>query len=294
MNQCFKLNIAIRKKLHFDRNLLKSILRLSGWMTISNIVVPLIVYLDRFLIGALVSATAITYYSTPYEVITKLLLVPSAITGVLFPAFSSNYLINPDFTKKLSLKAIKYVFIILAPIIFLIVVFAKEGMGLWLGVKFAENSSLILQLLAIGVLFNSIAYVPFTFLQGIGRPDITAKIHLIEFPIYLFAMWIAVKYKGINGAAFIFLTRMVVDALIFFLITKKMISTHFEFKFKITYIFLIVLSIASIFCVLSSDIVIKSIISPTILVTFLFISWHYFLNEEERIFLISRLKIFSA
>ncbi|WP_419776316.1 oligosaccharide flippase family protein, partial [Lactobacillus helveticus] len=57
---------------------IKPLLRMGSWMTVSNIVGPVMVYSDRFLIGALVSMTAVSYYVTPYEVVTKLLIVPGA------------------------------------------------------------------------------------------------------------------------------------------------------------------------------------------------------------------------
>jgi len=38
---------------------------------VTNVVSPLLVTFDRFLIGALVSVTAVAYYATPFEVVTK-------------------------------------------------------------------------------------------------------------------------------------------------------------------------------------------------------------------------------
>lgn len=293
ITQCFKLNRDIKSKIYFDSRLVKPILKLSGWMTVSNFIVPLIVYMDRFLIGALVSATAIAYYATPYEVISKLLIIPSALTGVLFPMFSASYLNNPSFTKQVSLKAVKYIFFLLYPIVLLIITFAHEGLGLWLGKNFAENSSFILQLLAAGVLINSISYIPFAFLEGIGRPDITAKIQLIEFPLYLFAMWFAIKQAGINGAALVWFLRMVIDALILFLFAKRIISSHFEFKFKLSYLFIFSLIAASFFPVLISATVLKFILVLIVLLIFSIISWKFFLSENEKMFLISCIKIFN-
>ena len=52
------------------------LLRVGGWMMVSNVVSPMMVYLDRFVIGALIGMTAVTYYVTPFEVISKLLIVP--------------------------------------------------------------------------------------------------------------------------------------------------------------------------------------------------------------------------
>jgi O-antigen/teichoic acid export membrane protein len=292
--QCFKLDIKIENKIYFKKNLVKPILKLSGWLTISNIIVPLIVYMDRFMIGALVSAAAIAYYATPYEAVTKLLLIPGALIGVLFPAFSASFLTNPNFTKKLSLKAVKYSFIFLYPVVLLIITFAHEGMSLWLGKNFAENSSLILQLLAAGVLFNGLAYIPFTYLQGIGRADITAKVNLIELPFYFFAMWFAIKYIGINGAALVWLLRMMIDALILFLFAQKTMSGHFQFKFELNYLYVIILIIASIFPFLINNLGLKLILTSIILLTFIFISWRFLLLEEEKMFLISRIRIFNS
>jgi O-antigen/teichoic acid export membrane protein len=291
--QCFKINIDIKNKISFELKLAKPILKLSGWMTVSNIIVPVLIYLDRFLIGALVSATAIAYYATPYEAITKLLLVPGALIAVLFPAFSATYLSNSDYTKKLSLRAVKYIFIFLFPFVFLIITFAHELMGLWLGIKFAENSTFVLQLLSLGVFFNGIAYIPFTYLQGVGRPDITAKVNLIELPFYFIGMWLAVKYMGIDGAALVWMIRMFVDGLILFLFSKKIISAHFEFKVKSAYIYIFILIIASVFAALNSLMYLKIILASAITFSFLFIAWKFLLLHEERIFLTSYIRIFK-
>ena len=294
LRQCFKLNTTIKNERKIDSSLFKPIFKLSGWMTISNIIVPLISYMDRFLIGSLASAAAITFYATPYEVVTKLLLIPGAVVGVLFPAFSANYSSNPDFTKKLSIKAVKYIFIILYPIVLLIMVFAKEGMNIWLGQKFVENSTVVLQLLAAGVLFNSLAYIPFTFLQGIGRPDITAKINLFELPVYLFAMWFSIKAQGIKGAAIVWLIRMFVDAVLMFVFAKKQIVDHLKYNFKLQHLFILILIATSVFPVLIYDIFLKFILTVIIIVVFSFISWKYILQKEERIFLISRIKFLTS
>jgi len=60
----------------------------GGWMTVSNIVGPIMGYLDRFVVGAFASAQALAYYATPQELISKLSIVPSALMGVLFPQFA--------------------------------------------------------------------------------------------------------------------------------------------------------------------------------------------------------------
>jgi O-antigen/teichoic acid export membrane protein len=187
--ECLKTNHQIRKEFRISFELMKQVLKLSGWITVSNIVGPLFIYLDRFFIGAIITVAAITYYATPFEVITKLLLIPGALVAVLFPMFSQSYYKNPQYSKTLFKKGVKFIYLFLYPIILLIMTFAYEAMNAWMGLEFADNSSLILQLLSFGVLLNSLAYIPFHYLQGIGKPDIPAKINLLELPFYLLAAW---------------------------------------------------------------------------------------------------------
>jgi O-antigen/teichoic acid export membrane protein len=117
-----------------------------------------------------------------------------------------------DHARALFGKGIRYVFASVFPIVTLIVLFAEKGLRWWLNAEFAQNSTLVLQWLAVGVLFNSLAQIPFVLLQSAGRPDITAKIHLIELPFYLLALWLLVSEVGINGAAMAWCARSMLDA----------------------------------------------------------------------------------
>ncbi|MFO0170882.1 MAG: oligosaccharide flippase family protein, partial [Aphanizomenon sp.] len=158
-------------------------------MTLTNIVSPLMVYMDRFLIGGLISVSAVAYYTTPYEVVTKLWLIPGSLVSVLFPAFSTSFVQEPLRVKQLFNRGVKYIFLILFPITLVIITFANEALTLWIGKDFAQNSTQVLQWLAIGVFINSLSQVPFALIQGVGRPDITAKFHFIELPFYVMILW---------------------------------------------------------------------------------------------------------
>jgi O-antigen/teichoic acid export membrane protein len=197
------------------------LLKFGTWMTISNIVGPIMVYMDRFFIGALISLSAVAYYVTPYELVTKLWIVPGSIVSVIFPAFAANFLRNQDKTKLYYGRSIKYIFFILFPVALVIICIAQEGLEFWLNSEFAKNGAHIMQWLTVGVFINSLAQVPLTLIQGIGRPHITTKIHLIELPCYLAALWWLLKNYGIEGAAFAWCVRVTVDAIILFIIAHR-------------------------------------------------------------------------
>ena len=196
-----------------DRALFRPLLAFGGWLTVSNVVGPLMTYLDRFFIGSVASMAAVAYYATPYEFVTKLLFVPAALAGVLFPTFSRDIANRDKEPHWLMMRSIAAVFVVLFPAIVLIVAFSEEALALWLGAEFASHSYRVLQWLAAGVLANAMALVPFTFVQGAGLPDRVAKLHLAELPFYLAGLWFALEAAGIEGAAMVWTARVVVDGL---------------------------------------------------------------------------------
>ncbi len=191
---------------------LRGLFSYGGWLTVTNVVGPLMVYADRFFIGSLGSMSAVTYYATPYEAVTRLWVLPHSLARTMFPIFSAETEVHRRAT--LYMNALKYLALALAPIVLIVVVFAPDLLRLWIGETFAENSALVLQILVVGVLLNSLALVPYTLIQGLGRPGITAKFHLLELPFYLLFLWYGVRYWGIAGAAAAWTVRVSVDGLL--------------------------------------------------------------------------------
>jgi O-antigen/teichoic acid export membrane protein len=91
------------------------------------------------------------------------------------------------------------------------IVGAHAVLTLWLGNAFADAGAMPLRILAVGVLANALAQVPFAILQGSGRADVTATIHLIELPLYGAALWLLTERYGITGAALAWSGRMALD-----------------------------------------------------------------------------------
>ena len=57
------------------RRAVRELLSFGSWVTISNIVGPLMIYFDRFVIGALLTMTAVAYYTTPFDVVTRFTII---------------------------------------------------------------------------------------------------------------------------------------------------------------------------------------------------------------------------
>jgi O-antigen/teichoic acid export membrane protein len=287
--QCFKINVHIKNKVRFNYDSFRPVIKFSIWITLANIVGPIIAYSDRFLIGALVSAVAITYYATPYQVITKLLLIPGSFITVLFPIFSSSSSTNPELTKKLFVKSAKTVFVIIYPAVFIILTFAFELMDIWLGSSFAENSTLVLQFLSIGILMNSISVVPNYFFQGTGKPKVPTLINLIELPFYIVAMLISINNFGIIGAAFTYMVAAAIDAFIMYIMVYKIASLKFWSKYTPVLVLFILISFVIPFLFLAFYL--KIVFALVVISVFIPIVWNYLLSSEDKVLIVSKLKL---
>ncbi len=286
---CLHVEPALRHSFNMHRMMVKPLVNFGGWMTVTNIVGPLMVYMDRFLIGAVVSMTAVAYYATPYEIVTKLWILPGALMGVMFPAFAVALVQDRTRASRLFDRAVNYIFLSLFPVVLIIVTFAREGLTLWLGSEFASNSTLILQLLVVGVFINSHARVPSGLLQGAGRPDLSAKLHLIELPFYLLILWWLLGAYGIVGAAIAWVLRVAVDTIFLFAMAHRLLSAVSPFKLRqvlMACMALFVLALGS----LMPSLAVKGLFLLLVLLFFAVVAWFVILIADERSIIRSRLK----
>ncbi len=208
------------------RTHMRPLLSFGGWITVSNVIGPLLLYLDRFFIGALISMTAVAYYTTPYEIVTKFLVIPSAVLGVMFPAFSVSFAQSKTRATYLYKQAMKYIFSVMFPIAIVVVVFAQDGLAIWLNEEFAANSYQVAQLLVTGVLISSMGLVSQALVQASGRPDLTAKLHMVELPMYLTYLWVLLHAYGIIGAAIAWVIRVTISALVLTFLAHRSVAQN--------------------------------------------------------------------
>ena len=219
---CLKIYNNVFKKIQFDKHKIKQLISFGGWLTISNIVGPLMLYLDRFIITTLLSISVIAYYTTPYEIVTKIFLISSSLSAILFPSFSS--LKDKENIKKLYKKSLESLYWVLTPVILLVILLSKQGLSLWINSDFAAESFVVAKILSMGVLIFALESIPFTLIQSLGRPDIPAKLNLIELPFYLLLLWFLTKRYGVEGAALSWLIRGMIDFILLLYFSNKAIN----------------------------------------------------------------------
>ncbi|VVD96979.1 polysaccharide biosynthesis protein [Pandoraea pneumonica] len=200
----------------------KELIAFGGWTTASNVIGPLLVSADRFFISSVLGATAVAYYTVPFEIANRLLIIPVALTGALFPRLANvigSRHHEAEANYKGSLKLILYVML---PICLAIAVLSKVLLSIWLGAKFAEQSWMVASILFIGIFFNSLASVPFTYIQAAGKSRTTAFIHIFETIIYIPSLLLILHTVGIVGAAIAWSSRALFDLLVLLYLRREL------------------------------------------------------------------------
>lgn len=225
---CFRLCPELRRADGFNRSLAQPLLSFGGWMTVSNVVGPLMVYIDRFLIGGLLSAAAVAYYATPYEIVTRLWIVSGAVTSVLFPIVAARLVVDREGVQGVYWQGMKCVFLLMLPAVAVLYLFAGEGLTWWVGADFAKNGQQVARILLLGVFVNALGQVAITVLHGAGRADWAAKLHLFELPFYLLLLYFGASRYGIEGVAVAWMLRVAVDLVFMVILVQRVFDTSYR------------------------------------------------------------------
>ena len=263
---------------------LKRLVSYSGWVAISNCIVPFLVQIDRYLIGAIVSVAAVTYYALPFELMNGLWIVPASMAAVLFPGFSS-FKSGDTRLSELFIRSTKYILLLLGIAVSIVCVFAFDILRIWQGGIIAARSHEVLIVLSLGVLMNSIGWVPANFLLGRGRPDIPAKIHMVQAPIYLAGAFLMIRWFGILGAALAFSLRVGAESAALFSQAARLSSDSVRFALRrsLPTVFAL-LSLAGSLALTRHTLKLPYAANVSAIMVFLFcgLAWRFLLDPKDR------------
>ena len=275
---------------------LSKLVRFGSWVTVSQLVGPLLVYLDRVFIASFVSLGAVALYTVPYEAMTRLRVIPSSLVASLYPAFSERgSQERQSQLNHLYERSICYLLVLLLPTIMLLTVLGSDVLSIWMGRTFARQAVAIIELLALGVLANGMSYIPYNALQAAGRPDLTGKFHLLELPPYVALCLILIPRWGITGAALASTFRFALDAGLLFWAAQKYCrcSVQPTWYSSLRTILTLSCSLAAALLLLRSTAATPWVrVATGILSVFVYLAtaWFFVVREEERPRLVSVVK----
>ncbi|MHB8938525.1 MAG: flippase [Thiobacillus sp.] len=184
------------------------LLRFGGWVTVTSFVGPMMVILDRFVIGAMAGAKAVTYYTVPFQLGERSTFISGALSSALFPRFAAATLQEEQ---RLAHEGLRTLVVVMTPLVAAGILFMEPFLAWWIAPAFAQQSARVGQVILLGFWANNFATIPYAQLQARGRPDLVAKCHLAEVLPYFGLLYLGLSTLGMIGAAVAFSLRALVD-----------------------------------------------------------------------------------
>jgi O-antigen/teichoic acid export membrane protein len=278
-----------------ELSLLQEMLKYSSWAGISNLLVPLLVQLERIFISAWAGIEQVAYYAVSYEIINGLWVIPGSIAAVLFPAFSVSAERGGVQSAELFKRPIRYLLVLLGPCCIFISVFSYEILKLWQGQTIAQQANGALTLLTIGVLIGSLGWIPSNLFFGYNRPDVPTKNQVLQVPIYVLLCSLLIPKFGIIGAAISFITRTLFETAFYYFLAMRMFpfTKHVLNDKRIFYALLANIILALSMYVLKAYASGLTLLFGIIVLgsAFMHMTWFQLLDDSERDLALSTLRL---
>ena len=191
----------------------RDLLHAGGWFSVSAVVSPLLVQSDRFVIGAVLSAAAVSTYAVPFDMITQLLIVVTAVSTVAFPSITRQLQVDSTSARAQFNRWLLIVTIVMATITALVAWWLPALLSAWIGNALPAEAANVGRWLCLGVWINAIGSMYFAWLHAHGRFRTTALLHLLELPLYVAILLVSLSELGVVGAAVAWVVRVTLDSI---------------------------------------------------------------------------------
>ena len=201
------------------------LLKFGVWMGASNLVSPLLVYVDRFVIAKLLGAALVAYYTVPFEFIVRILIIPGAIGAALLPQLANVFTQSPEEAQRLMSRALRLTTLLMLACTVICAALAYPLMSRFINPEFAEHARWVAVILCAGVFFNGIANVPYSALHALGAARQTGLLHISELLLYIPILYWLVLTFGVVGAAIAWALRTTADCIAQFLMARSALKS---------------------------------------------------------------------
>ena len=189
----------------FSRKRAIAMLKFGGWVTISALFAPFMIVIDRFAIGGMISAAAVSYYAVPFNLADRLTLLGNSLGSALFPRLSA---VAAGDLLPLAVRSERALMAAMLPVAVGAIFAVGPFLNLWVGEAFAAKSSAAAMVLMVGIFFDAVSRVPLYALRSQSRPQAVAKVDLIQLLPYWALLYFALSNGALAGAAWAYVARV--------------------------------------------------------------------------------------
>ena len=187
---------------HFDRALLRELLRYKSYATISQAGGHIVYQCDIYLIGILMNPLSVTMYSIANIIAIKIAEISGVLGTAIFPMVSRFYGEGMhDTLRKSFIISIQLMMFVTIPATAFIAIFSESILELWVGPQYTDSAS-VLTWLAAAWMLNALSTVSAFTLKAVNRPDAEAGRIIIVVALNLILDLLFIQWWGVIGAVY--------------------------------------------------------------------------------------------
>lgn len=221
-----------KPKLVWGKQEFKDIFGFGMYTTGTSVFNNLISNIDYLLIGKLMSASALGYYTFAF-MLTDILRsqLMGVMNKVMYPVYGQKQN-DLKSLKNYYLKVVRYNSLIVYPIMNIILFAGEPIIKVFFGDKWSE-SIIPLQILAVSVMFHMMVSSNTSLIRGLGKPKLELQLQLFK-AIFLYTplIYIGIHFYGLKGAAFAILVTKALSVIIAHYYLKKLVNISLSDLFK--------------------------------------------------------------
>ncbi len=185
-----------------SRATLKTILSFSVYAFLMGISMRISFQTDSIVIGAFLSASAITFFAVGANLVEYLTGIVSQVTTTITPVASALNARNAiDKMQILLITGSKYLLLIILPVGTTFIILGDVFISLWMGTEYREPSSAVLTILTISYFGYLTHFMAASILYGLGRLKVITILTVAAAIVNIVLSIILVGPYGINGVA---------------------------------------------------------------------------------------------
>jgi O-antigen/teichoic acid export membrane protein len=180
----------------------RSLWNYSIYAFLINVSIQIVYYTSNLVVGAFISATAVTFYAIGGGLILYLRQLVASLT-VTFTPLASRFEAQEqtDHLRRLLIHGTRAALFVALPIEVALFVRGPTFIGLWMGPEYAQASGEILRILLLAQLVAIANYTSGGIAYGLGKHRIPAMWAMAEAGVNLIASLVFVRWFGAVGVA---------------------------------------------------------------------------------------------
>lgn len=197
-----------------SRIALRRLITAGGWLTVSGLVSPILVHLDRLLLPSAASIATVGWYVAAGDGAMRLWLFTAALQPVLFAAIAAAAAVERERLRTLVGQATAVTVGLLLPTALLLAWYAEPLLRWWLDAAFAPPAILAFRLALAAVFANAIAQVAYSVLQGAGESRFVGILHLVELALFIGGAPLVLAALGPLWLLALWAARLILDGVV--------------------------------------------------------------------------------